>query len=80
MSGFTYDVIIIGGGVAGCAVARELAEGRLRALQIENWDIRHEFTFLWRAGSVFETQYRRLYEQLCCDREDNNEHDRICDP
>ena len=23
---------------------------------------------------------RRLYEQLCCDREDNNEHDRICDP
>ncbi|HIX30727.1 MAG TPA: LysR family transcriptional regulator [Firmicutes bacterium] len=62
------------------AVTRELAEGRLRALQIENWDIRHEFTFLWRAGSVFETQYRRLYEQLCCDREDNNEHDRICNP
>ena len=35
MSGFTYDVIIIGGGVAGCAVARELARYRARIALLE---------------------------------------------
>ena len=35
MSGFTYDVIIIGGGVGGCAVARELARYRARIALLE---------------------------------------------
>lgn len=35
MSGFTYDVIIIGGGVVGCAVARELARYRARIALLE---------------------------------------------
>ncbi|MDI9546077.1 MAG: FAD-dependent oxidoreductase, partial [Chloroflexota bacterium] len=30
-----YDVIIIGGGIAGCAVARELSRYRLKLALIE---------------------------------------------
>ena len=31
----TYDVIIIGAGVSGCAIARELAKGKLRIAVLE---------------------------------------------
>ena len=30
-----YDVIIIGAGVSGCAIARELAKGKLRIAVLE---------------------------------------------
>lgn len=51
------------------AVERELQEGKLREIQIEGWKISHEFTFLWRKGSVFEEKYRRLFRRLCKNEE-----------
>lgn len=53
------------------AVEKELEEGRLRQIRLRGWEIQHEFTFLWRKGSIFEEKYRRLYAQLCQDQEDS---------
>ena len=52
------------------AVERELEEGRLRQVLLRGWEVQHEFTFLWRKGSVFEQNYRLLYVQLCQNQEE----------
>ena len=52
------------------AVEQELKEGRLRLVDLHGWNVQHEFTFLWRKGSIFEDNYRRLYAQLCQNQED----------
>ena len=52
------------------AVERELEEGQLRQVFLRGWEVQHEFTFLWRTGSVFEQNYRRLYAQLCQNQEE----------
>ena len=52
------------------AVERELEEGQLRQVFLRGWEVQHEFTFLWRKGSVFEQNYRRLYAQLCQNQEE----------
>ena len=52
------------------AVDRELEEGQLRQVFLRGWEVQHEFTFLWRKGSVFEQNYRRLYAQLCQNQEE----------
>lgn len=52
------------------AVERELEEGQLRQVFLRGWEVQHEFTFLWRKGSIFEQNYRRLYAQLCQNQEE----------
>ena len=52
------------------AVERELEEGQLRQVFLRGWEVQHEFTFLWRKGSVFEQNYRRLYAMLCQNQEE----------
>ena len=52
------------------AVEREVEEGQLRQVFLRGWEVQHEFTFLWRKGSVFEQNYRRLYAQLCQNQEE----------
>ena len=52
------------------AVERELEEGQLRQVFLRGWEVQHEFTFLWRKGSVFEQNYRRLYAQLFQNQEE----------
>lgn len=52
------------------AVERELEEGQLRQVFLRGWEVQHEFTFLWRKGSVFEQNYRRLYAKLCQNQEE----------
>lgn len=47
------------------AVERELAEGRLRQVPLRGFPIFHEFTFLWRRGSIFAPEFRRVFEELC---------------
>ncbi|WP_087064983.1 LysR family transcriptional regulator [Intestinibacillus massiliensis] len=49
----------------GRAVARELEEGSLRQVPVQGFPIYHEFTFLWRKGSIFESEFRSLFEELC---------------
>ena len=52
------------------AVERELEEGQLRQVFLRGWEVQHDFPFLWRKGSVFEQNYRRLYAKLCQNQEE----------
>lgn len=46
------------------AVKKELAEGRLCEIQMEDLDIVHDFTFIWRENSIFAEDYLKIYERL----------------
>ena len=46
------------------AVERELAEGRLVPVELEDFQVSHEFTFLWRKHSVFEAEFRQMFLDL----------------
>lgn len=58
--------------MAGCgitflyeaAVRRELSEGSLRVIPLEDFRYTHDFTFLWRKNSVFPGYYRELFREL----------------
>lgn len=47
------------------AAEQELTSGTLRQVPLVNFEVSHEFTFLWRKGSVFEEEFRALYRELC---------------
>lgn len=57
---------------AGCGVTflyeaaarRELADGSLRVIPLENFRYAHDFTFLWRKNSVFPEHYQFLFQEL----------------
>jgi DNA-binding transcriptional LysR family regulator len=46
------------------AVEKEIKEGRLRTISVEDFDMYHEFNFIWRKNSVFNDFYRSLYADL----------------
>lgn len=46
------------------AVRRELEQGRLAEIALVDMNITHEFDFVWRRGSVFEPEYRALFQAL----------------
>ena len=43
-------------------VRKELDEGSLKEIELENFSVDHDFTFLWRAGSFFTSYYHELFE------------------
>lgn len=43
------------------AVEKELASGKLRKVELEDFSVRHEFAFIWRKGSVFQEEYRKFF-------------------
>ena len=45
-------------------VQRELESGRLREIPLEDCSIDHDFTFLWRRGSLFAADYREIFSLL----------------
>ena len=47
------------------AVQEDLQQGRLRAIELEDFAEDHDITFLWRKGSIFAPRYRRIYGELC---------------
>lgn len=46
------------------AVKRELEEGRLCEIQMDDMNITHDFTFIWREGSIFHEDYQKIYQML----------------
>ena len=43
------------------AVQAELASGSLVEVRLQDFDIWHEFCFIWRKGSVFQEEYRKFF-------------------
>ncbi len=46
------------------AVSKELEEGRLKRIELEDFQLTHDFTFIWRKGSIYNTYYRDLFDLL----------------
>ena len=46
------------------AAERELEEGTLMEVPIQDFDVRHEFNFIWRKDSVFEADFRMFCREL----------------
>lgn len=46
------------------AAERELKEGSLAEIPLQDFDVRHEFNFLWRKNSVFEADFRMFCREL----------------
>ncbi len=46
------------------AVKRELEEGSLRRVELEDFELSHDFTFIWRKDSIYADYYRELYRLL----------------
>ena len=46
------------------AVKRELKEGSLSVIALEDARINHDFTFVWRKDSVFADYYRGIFREL----------------
>lgn len=52
------------------AVQKELEEGLLAEIPLEDFHITHDFTFIWRKNSIFAEDYHELFELLAgCDTE-----------
>ena len=46
------------------AVREELEKGTLKRLCLDNFQISHEFTFIWRRGSIYASHYRELFRRF----------------
>lgn len=46
------------------AVRRELAEGTLMEIGTEDFQMFHDFTFLWRKGSIFKSHYQEIFSEF----------------
>ena len=46
------------------AVKKELEEGRLKAVTIADFDLYHEFNYIWRKNSAFYEYYQTLFSSL----------------
>ncbi len=46
------------------AVREELAAGSLKKIPLENFDLSHDITFIFRRNSIFAEEYRALFDEL----------------
>lgn len=46
------------------AVKKELSEGTLRKLDLQDFNLCHEFNYIWRKNSVFTDYYKTLFNSL----------------
>lgn len=46
------------------AAREEIKAGRLKEIKLREFDVTHDFTFVWRKGSIFADRYRELFKIL----------------
>lgn len=66
--GVTKELLKAGMGVAflyEMAVRQEIEEGSLKEIRLRDFDICHEFAFVWMRTKYFSSYYRELAEDLC---------------
>ncbi len=44
------------------AVKEELNRGILKRIELEDFSLTHDFTFIWRKGSIYESYYQELFD------------------
>ncbi len=47
------------------AVIREIENGKLVRVELEDFELSHDFTFIWRKGSIYSEYYKGIFEVLC---------------
>mgnify|MGYP006885635133 CR=1 FL=1 len=47
------------------AVEKELQEGSIQKVRLADFEVYHEFTFLWRKGSIYEAEFHSIFRELC---------------
>ena len=55
------------------AVEKELEEGSLCEIKMDDMNITHDFTFIWREGSIFHEDYQKIYQMLKKSRDKSTE-------
>ena len=46
------------------AVRDELESGMLKVIPLKDFRVSHEFTFIWRRGSIYADQYREVFRRF----------------
>ncbi len=46
------------------AVKKELREGSLKRIQLEDFQVSHEFNFIWRKGSIYADRYKAIFRRF----------------
>ena len=46
------------------AVREELENGELHKIVLKDFQVSHEFTFIWRRGSIYAERYREIFRRL----------------
>lgn len=46
------------------AVKKELKEGLLREIELKDFQVLHDFSFVWNKGSIFKENYQEIYRLL----------------
>lgn len=74
--GVTKELLKAGKGVAflyEMAVRQEIEEGDLKEIRLQDFDICHEFAFVWMRTKYFSSYYRELAEALCKEKPQGQE-------
>lgn len=53
------------------AVVEEIRTGRLRKIELADWNYSHNMMFIFRKGSIFMDDYRKIFEELSGSERDN---------
>jgi hypothetical protein len=46
------------------AVKKELKEGILREIELNDFQVTHDFSLVWNKGSIFSENYQEVYRLL----------------
>lgn len=46
------------------AVKTDLEQGRLRQIELDDFEETHDISFIWRKGSIFSQRYQKIYHEL----------------
>ena len=46
------------------AASAQIANGVLREIQLKDFDVKHDFAFIWEKGSTYTETYRNICREL----------------
>lgn len=46
------------------AVLPQLKSGKLRSIHLDDFQLKHDFSFLWQKGSIYREEYHQIFQEL----------------